>query len=391
MKKTLSLMIVLALILLIFTGCAGQATANTNTSQADSTSSVQETDEVSPEPFTIGVALEPSGSVGASWKLNFATMVEALGGKVVYQANDFSSDGTILAVEKLITAGADGIMIVPFADSVLPRITQLCEEAGVYWSIFFRSINDEEVRKIVESSKYYVGNTYEDETNTAYDVGKMLGESGIKKIAIISTPKGDTTGDMREAGLSKACEEFGMEIVAEARGLSQSADTAKAVESFIASNPDLDVIFQLATTEPSSTTTVLKTINDTGKANQVKFSVIDFQDGLSEGLESGNIIVAAGGHLVVDPTLNMAMLINSVMGTPLSDSNMKVPISMVYLKNSADAKTYFEFVEGDTPLYGPEEIKQMLSKFYNPNVNVDGFLQVAEAYSIEDVRNRHGG
>lgn len=87
-------------------------------------------------------------------------------------ALDFTPDGTITFVESQIAAGADGLFLCPPAESVLPTITQLCDEAGVYWGITLRTIEDEEIRKMVEGSEYYVGNCYENEEDTAEETQK---------------------------------------------------------------------------------------------------------------------------------------------------------------------------------------------------------------------------
>lgn len=392
MKKFLAILLVLALTISLLGACGTSAgsTAGATTAAGDAKTS-GDAATAAPKEFVMGAAFDPgTSSMGMAMKNNFETVVGACGGKVIYQTNDFSPDGCISAVEKLITAGADGLFLVPPADSVLPKIMQMCEEAEVYWGISFRVINDEAIRKMVESSKYYVGNCHEDEEAAGYNVGKILGESGHKKIAIISTAKGDTTGDLREAGLARACTEFGMEIVAEARGITQASDITKSVESFMASYGDLDCVIQLATTATGAFAAMTKSIEDAGKADKIKVACIDFGEGLSEGLNSGICVAACGGHLVVDPTLTVAMVTNSILGTPLNpDGKISASVSFMYLQNGTDSDNYFKLVEGTTPIYSAEEVKTKLIKYFNPEVTADSFIQIASQYSIADVVARH--
>ena len=213
--------------------------------------------------------------------------------KAVYQPSTLDADGCLTFVESEIAAGVDALMICPPSDSVLPTVCSLCEEAEVYWCITLRSINDEEIKAMCEASPYYVGNCYEDEVNTGYLVGKYLGESGAKKIAIITTTKGDTTGDAREAGLAKACEEFDMEIVGEARALAQASDVTNAVESFLSANADLDAVFCVGTTVTGVQEISVKAVQDSGREG-VQVVCIDHPEGITSLFETGILTYSVG-------------------------------------------------------------------------------------------------
>ena len=74
----------------------------------------------------------------------------------------FSTNETYISyVEQMIRDGMDGILICPTTDQVLPAICRMCEEAEMYWGNYFREIKDDEIRRLCESSPYYIGNTYE--------------------------------------------------------------------------------------------------------------------------------------------------------------------------------------------------------------------------------------
>ena len=135
-------------------------------------------------------------------------MVESMGGTVSFQGGvGASADATIQFVEEQIAAGANGIVLSPPSDSVLTTVTTMCEEAEVYWGITFRSIQDEEVKELVESSPYYIGHGFEDEEQAGYQVMSNMNDKGIKNVAIISLAKGNNTTDLREQGAQRACEE----------------------------------------------------------------------------------------------------------------------------------------------------------------------------------------
>lgn len=71
-------------------------------------------------------------------------------------------------VERLIAAGADGIMLVPSSESLMLAIYNLCEEAGVYYEFLMRDITDPDLKAIIETGKYYAGCTYGDNKMDTY-------------------------------------------------------------------------------------------------------------------------------------------------------------------------------------------------------------------------------
>lgn len=85
-----------------------------------------------------------------------------------------TADSILYYVQEEIEKGTDGILICPPNDQVLPMICRMCEEANVYWGIYFRSIMDENIRAVCEASPYYIGNAYEDEETNAYLLTKKM-------------------------------------------------------------------------------------------------------------------------------------------------------------------------------------------------------------------------
>lgn len=305
--------------------------------------------------------------------------------KTVYQASTFDADGCLTFVESEIAAGVDGLMFCPPSDSVLPTICSLCDEAGVYWAISMRSINDEEIKAMCEASPYYVGNCYEDEENTGYLVGKYLGESDAKKIAIITTTKGDTTGDAREAGLARACEEFDIEIVGEARGLAQASDVTNAVESFLSANADLDAVFCVGTTVTGVQEISVKAVQDSGRED-VKVVCIDHPEGITALFETGILTYSVGTpSFALDMYVCGIKLVNAVQGTPISGSlegKSTNFVDMAEIRTVEEAKAYEE--AGSNPEYGffeEDELQQMM-RWNNPDFDESALQELLSNYEL---------
>lgn len=237
-KKMMALLTSMTLVLsTILMGCGSQKnTGETEEQQTEEASSeTAQTSDKLPEKFKIGVVIWSTTDDlgGASARLlNYAS--DIIGCEMVYNTNISSPESQITATENLIAAGCNAIAICNYSDDILPKITSLCEENEVYFTLIWRSISDPEVKEIVEASPYYLGNTCESEEETGYMMGESFHNMGCENIAVITMEKGDATADARDAGFDKACDEFGMNRISEVRNNTLTAEeTTKAVENFL--------------------------------------------------------------------------------------------------------------------------------------------------------------
>jgi len=303
--------------------------------------------------------------------------VRHLGGLVgvdfVFEDADYSPEAQVEFFENQIAAGAKGILFWPPADSILPTITKLCEENEVYWAISFRSISDPEVEELVYSSPYYVGRVYEDEFQVGLQMADELNDAGKKKIAIITTPRGDNAGDQREAGLREGCEKYGIEIVAEARDMKQPSDITSASESFLSSHSDLDAIVELACVVADALNPIAKAIIDSGRQDTVQIFAVDFWDGMTDLFEAGVLKVCIGHpHIGYDPYMSAVKLVNQLTGNPISADKIDNELRMYPIRTYEDSKLYEDkFLNPESLYYSDEWVSENLLKANNPNLDAD--------------------
>jgi ABC-type sugar transport system substrate-binding protein len=312
------------------------------------------------------------------------------GGKIMYASSMdgvSSTDGTLSFIEGSIAAGANGIVIAPPADSVLPTVIQLCEDAGVYWGMTMRSIGDSEIRELVEASPYFIGGIYEEEEFAGYEAGKKFNELGYKKIAIISTPKGNMAGDLREEGLQRACDEFGMEIVGEVRGNTQASEAAEAASSLMAANADLDVIFQVASYATGALDAIAKTIADSGSG--VRFAAVDFPMDTDAFYATGvvDFCVKAGGKgdIVYDLYMVVAKVINAIQGTPIVDDEgnsgtMNTLKPYIVTDEEEAKKLALTTNDSEFRYYSEDFIQSNLFGWNNADLNAMQFQEFLDSY-----------
>ena len=392
-KKMIALLTSMTLVLsTILMGCGSQKnTGETKEQQTEEASSeTAQTSDKLPEKFKIGVVIWSTTDDlgGASARLlNYAS--DIIGCEMVYNTNISSPESQITATENLIAAGCNAIAICNYSDDILPKITSLCEENEVYFTLIWRSISDPEVKEIVEASPYYLGNTCESEEETGYMMGESFHNMGCENIAVITMEKGDATADARDAGFDRACDEFGMNRISEVRNNTLTAEeTTKAVENFLASFPELDGIF---VTGGSNTILegVIQALALHNKTGEVKVACIDFISDLDKYIEEGAIDAISGGHFV-DPLFSYMLMVNKLTGTPLSDNCEQIDLNFINLQSPDDARNYYKYCEGDSYPYNEEEIRSMV-KYFNPDMTIDKLKEIAPAYSIDDVVSRHGG
>ncbi len=318
--------------------------------------------------------------------------IEAAGGTMIEAIWDFTADGVVTAIEELIQKGANVVTFTPFDESTLPRISRVCEKAQCYFSLDFRYIADDDIRAELEANPYFVGSCKEDEEQAGYNmVAKLAQEKGVDQIALISQPTGDQVTNGRDAGIQRACEEFGVELVAEVRNISAASDATKAVESFFASYPDLDAVVYGGTTVSGAIAAILTGFENAGKTGSAYLVGWDFDDTMQPGFDSGTIVTFAGGHLTVDPPVSLTLAINAAMGTPLSEDGpiyLNLPLMMV--NSWEDVNDYLELViYNDNVPYNTTEFQQNFYKFMNPDVTAESVQAYIDNWSLADVKARH--
>ncbi len=380
-KRLLSLVLVGVLTMLLLAGCGAK---DTKTEKPASNGEAA---------FSIGF-LDQSAEVPPVIRMReiIRDVVEAAGGELICDTtNEDSAEAQVNACEKLIAAGVKGIIMTPMADSILPSIISMCEENEVYLAITFRNIGDEEVRKIVEASPYYAGNCFEDEETAGYRVMSQAFEKRpeMKKIALIALAVGDNTSDARVAGIQKACDENGAEIVAEVRNIQQASDARDAVSNFVAAYPDLDCVVVASCYDQASITALPEAVKATGKTPE-EISIVSCDGGadLTKLFDYGYTIQVGGGHLEIDRGSTAVMLVNAIQGNPLGKP-AHIAIPYMYFGSVEDVSDYAVYVEGDTPIWTEEEIKSKLLISTNKDLSVEDVIGFIQGYGLEELVERH--
>ena len=161
------------------------------------------------------------------------------------------------------------------------------------------------------------------------------------------------------------------------------------MESVLTTHPEVDGIFISAGTLTPGILPALTSLLDEYGRKDIKITIIDFPQGLQEGFAEGYVLAACGGHNITDPLFSAGLLLNKIKETELSDKPVSIRINQMILESEEDVVNYFKYCESGTSTYTPEEVKNMMFKFENPDITIDTFKQTAEEYTIDYVVERH--
>lgn len=382
-KKIVSAALAAAMVLSM-TACGN---SNSDAGKSNSTSAAQETSSKSDssDGFVIGYpAVAATNTTMEAMKNNREIVAEAMGGSLITEEWDFSAEGTITAVEKLIERGCKGVIVVPTDESILPTITSMCEEAGVYWVISMRTIEDQSIKDIVYASDYYLGYVYE----PGIAIGKMLAQAaadaGCKKYALITSVAGDTDASIREEGIAEVAKENNMECVGTVRGLSSAADATSAVESLIAANPDLDCIIRVTSQIAGDGVATCEALAQSGKKDDITFVSFNTEDGMEKYLEDGTCDVAFTDTNIFDSVMASTILCNKLVGTPVSDEKIELNLPYLRINSVEELQQYNKYINTtDDTIYSKDEVKEILQ-----GCSLDDLNAIIDDYSISSIAAR---
>jgi len=338
------------------------------------------------KPYLIGVSIwADSGPLSKKVISNLRYTAGVLGAEVEIAVDGFKPDNQVSNIENLIARGCDAVMICNCTDAVVPKIVKLADEAKVPLALYFRKINDPEIKAYAESSPYFIGNVHEDEVAVGYNLGKALAEKGCKNAVIINYNKGDTTAENRYVGYKKAFAETGIKLLGEQWDILAAEPAANAAESFIAAFPELDAI-AVGGGGGGPLAGTIRAVKNHNKIGQIHITASDFGPDIEDSLRNQEVAAMSGGHWT-DPFFTFILLYNCVDGNPLSKKTETITMQPIYLTSVAEAKEYTNWCM-DKPPYNEEEIKNMTVR-YNSSFTLSDLRKIAAAYSLEDVMERH--
>lgn len=345
------------------------------------------------ESKTVGfVNLSVSGSVFGPCYGIIEDAVQAAGDTLITDIGASAPEDQITSVQNVISGGSKGIVMVNFTEDCLPKIAQMCEENQVYWVHYDRDVVNPEVKEFLENSEYYCGRVFVDETYVAQRSLEECQANGITKVAIIGPATGDTSTDTRDNYFQEHAAEYGIEVVADVRDVTDATSAKDAVSNICASHPDVEVIYCISASD-SRGEGCISALNSLGLGGgKVKLITVDFMDSMQEALEDGTILCAFGGTYTTAMFGSLLML-NAIEGNVLKENGEPLVATMNYIELHSvdDLNDYYTYCLADDGSYAYDEAAiQNLLVSHNPELNVEKFVEAVKSYSLEYVKELKG-
>jgi len=388
MKKALLLVLALSVMAVsMLGGCSGTAPASSQTTE-NAAEDVENLDNGGDK--TIGVVFySKTDALGSVVYALVNEAAKAWGVNVKWEIGGLDNDTQLNSVQNLISGGVDGIVIIPLADTVTQKTSEMCEKAGVYFSLCFRDIIDDTIRQQVTANPYFVGMTFEADYDAAKEMVKIAADAGHKKAG--GGYKSPTVPFEKQvtAGFNDGMEAYGVNKMAEYT-VSDTGDanvTISNIENFLDAYPDMDMILSGAGSQGMAEATV-QLLANTG----VKLVTRDFFTGMEDAFNNGTLAVACGG-MAPDALYSFAMCYNAVAGTPLSDSYICCQQKYIFLTSAEECKTFETYFGSDLSHVGDiytEEYLNTLVKANNESLNAETLQQIMDEYSMEWILKQKG-
>ncbi len=301
-----------------------------------------------------------------------------LGIEFVFTADEEIADDQINSLENVLSAGVDGVLIAPVSTSMVPKIVQMCAGAETPVMCCFRDLTyDEEAYNQVKDNPYFLGATFEGETQAGYDMCKYLNEIGHTRAGIIWFPPGQPLSDTRMAGWQKAIDEGLIENTS-----SWTFDGTDALNSFLGGieyfcttgKNDVDAIVQLTGNLPGPAS--INVVESYSLQDQIKIVTYDQFDGMDAALESGVLVFSACGHHV-DPLYALMVLYNYLNGTPVTEGKFTNAANYLYVTNIDQFKKFEPYCNIEKVIYTAEDIRKMVG------IDEAGLKEIMAAYNID--------
>ncbi len=316
--------------------------------------------------------------LGSQFKSSLESLAEPFNVEFMFVETGFSTEQGQAAVDSAMQSGIDGLMMV----STTVATADNAQKAGVAL-VGYSGQNTEEIALEISAYDNYIGTVADSNYNIGLHSALALYEAGCRKIGVIGlTPGLAKSHDDRMRGFVDGAAQYPeMEIIAEDLSMAQ---WAPAVSSFAAAYPEMDGIFSTASNEA-----VYQAIANEGLIGSVKLATVDISESTKDYFDNGTLVYIAGGQYGTIMT-SFAVLYNYLYdGTMLLPDTAKPALrEHIEIRNSVDYELYEKFIEGDLPVYTPEEIAAMIVGF-NPDFTYENFEELCANFSLVDVAERH--
>ncbi len=249
---------------------------------------------------------------------------DELGVELLFAAGSFDGDNEaqVTAMENMIAAGVQGILLVPSdTTAIIPAIDK-AREAGVIVIALDTPTNPQEATDALYATDNFKAGVLIGQWAAA----AMAGQE--PKIALLNLSPGITVGDLRRDGF---LEGFGIALDHPAVVCQQDTqgDQAKgqtAMENCLAANPDINLVYTI--NEPAAFG-AYRALEDAGRQDDVLIVSVDGGCAGVRGVASGQIDATSQQYPLLMASLGVENIARAVAGEPFATGYTDTGVTLI--------------------------------------------------------------
>lgn len=289
MKKALSLILALVMMLTLLAGCGGDTTTDPTTEGDEKTIAILMHSVADDFIYTVYKSAE--------------TYAQSLGYKTVFFDADHDAAAQASTISDVIQQGIDGIMLCPQDAAALSESVKEINAAGIPVALVDRTVDEGNYVALCQSDNYQFGYKCAEEMLATAEAANLTKDD--LKILELQGDLASTSGLERSNGFQAACKDLGLTIVSSLPTYWETDTAYNAALDGMQANPDINAIFLASDgVMGDAVVSALEQIDrlaPAGDPNHIIITAVDGTPGVLDQIRAGNIDVTCA-----QPAIEMA-------------------------------------------------------------------------------------
>lgn len=375
MKRIYAMILTIALLLGLFSGCATSTTATAPDTDGEATG------DTTQDTFVIGMNNFSRGVNTLDIMESYTKLVCDYMGVECFVVNDEGSpEKTISNAQNMISSGVDAAMFFVVSDSIALTLGNMCAEAQVPFCFNCSAITDEEVLAALSENDYYLGTISDSHVVAGEQMAYFALEQGFTTALLTGAEYGSYTQDSKINAFTEIFEAGGGTILGEARcDSSSSASMSSVTDDLIAANLEADCIYA---PHGSVISAVVENLVKYEGATDMAALCTDVDVNTVDYINSGAIL-GANYSSYADNVYSFILLYNYLIGNQILDDEGNAP----YLE-----EVYTDMVTVETTelynrfwLEGFPFDEDYIASMCDGTLTYDTYLATIRDYTLESV------
>ncbi|HHU48451.1 MAG: sugar ABC transporter substrate-binding protein [Caldicoprobacterales bacterium] len=320
MKKIISLILVMALALVVFSGCVSKAPPVEDTAGNSG-------DTAAPK-YKMTFIVK---SMAASFFLDVIEGAKAAAKDLNIELNcvgpetPFSVEEQIQIIEQSITDGVDGVIVIPADSEAITTAIEKCNDANIPVVTPNTKANGGDVVTWIGADNVEVG----------YTLGKIMCESinGKGNVVLLEGTPGNSTAEERTEGYKKAIDEYPDVVLLDSQPANFEREAGMTLmENFLQMYDNIDAC---GSGNKDMTMGAIEAAKNANRLEEIKFITFDTDEDVIAGIQSGEVFATGNQDPFSQGYLSVAAMFAHLGGCRLP-SIMHLPMKVIDSTNIDD-------------------------------------------------------